>query len=66
MIPALAPVIPGALSKKRDTGVAGKSGIGSLLDADGDGSFYLTAGAVLRKETSVRPFFLKFFVKYVK
>jgi predicted transcriptional regulator len=38
MIPALTPVILGALSKKRDTGGAGISGIGALLDADGDGS----------------------------
>lgn len=38
MIPALAPVILGALTKKRDTSGAGISGIGSLLDADGDGS----------------------------
>jgi len=38
MIPALAPLILGALSKKRDTTGAGISGIGSLLDADGDGS----------------------------
>lgn len=38
MIPALAPLILGALSKKRDTGESGIGGIGSLLDADGDGS----------------------------
>jgi len=38
MIPALAPLILGALSKKRDTTGAGISGIGSLLDANGDGS----------------------------
>lgn len=38
MIPALAPLVLGALSKKRDTGGKGISGIGSLLDADGDGS----------------------------
>ena len=38
MIPALAPIILGALSRRRDTGGAGISGIGSLLDADGDGS----------------------------
>jgi hypothetical protein len=38
MIPALAPLILGALSKKRDTGNSGIGGIGSLLDADGDGS----------------------------
>jgi len=38
MIPALAPLILGALTKKRDTGNAGIGGVGSLLDADGDGS----------------------------
>lgn len=38
MIPALSPIILGALSKKRDTSSEGISGIGSLLDADGDGS----------------------------
>jgi len=38
IIPALSPIILGALSRKRDTGGAGISGIGSLLDADGDGS----------------------------
>jgi hypothetical protein len=38
MIPALSPIILGALSKKRDVGGAGLSGIGSMLDADGDGS----------------------------
>jgi hypothetical protein len=38
MIPALAPLILGALSKTRDTNDAGISGVGSLLDADGDGS----------------------------
>ena len=37
MIPALAPIILGALSKRRDTS-GGIGGIGSLLDADGDGS----------------------------
>lgn len=38
MIPALAPLILGALSRKRDAGNAGIGGIGSLLDANGDGS----------------------------
>jgi hypothetical protein len=38
MIPALAPILLGALSRKRDAGGAGISGIGSLLDANGDGS----------------------------
>ena len=38
MIPALAPLVLGALTKKRDTGGSGISGVGSLLDADGDGS----------------------------
>jgi len=37
LIPMLAPVILGALTKKRDTG-AGSGGIGALLDQDGDGS----------------------------
>ncbi len=37
IIPMLAPVILGALTKKRDTG-AGSGGIGALLDQDGDGS----------------------------
>ncbi|MEN8222725.1 MAG: DUF937 domain-containing protein [Acidobacteriota bacterium] len=37
LIPMLAPVILGALTKKRDTG-AGAGGIGALLDQDGDGS----------------------------
>lgn len=38
MIPALAPLILGALTRKRDTSSSGIGGIGSLLDADGDGS----------------------------
>ena len=38
MIPALAPLILGALTRKRDTSGGGISGVGSLLDADGDGS----------------------------
>jgi hypothetical protein len=40
MIPALAPLILGALTRKRDTsgGGGGISGVGALLDADGDGS----------------------------
>jgi len=37
MIPALAPIILGALTKKKNAG-GGIGGIGSLLDADGDGS----------------------------
>jgi hypothetical protein len=49
MIPALAPLILGALSRKRDTGNAGIGGIGSLLDADGDGSIIDdVAGYLLR------------------
>jgi len=60
MIPALAPIILGALSKKRDAGGAGISGIGSLLDADGDGSilddvagFLLGGGANKPKSKNV-------------
>lgn len=48
MIPALAPIILGALSKKKSTS-GGIGGIGSLLDADGDGSILDdVAGFVLR------------------
>jgi hypothetical protein len=49
MIPALAPLLLGALSKKRDTGGAGISGIGSLLDADGDGSILDDVAGFLMK-----------------
>jgi len=38
MIPALSPVILGVLSKNGYTGGAGLSGVGSMLDADGEGS----------------------------
>jgi len=48
MIPALAPIILGALSKKKNTS-GGIGGIGSLLDANGDGSILDdVAGFVLR------------------
>lgn len=49
MIPALAPLILGALSKKRDAGGAGISGVGSLLDADGDGSIIDDVAGFLMK-----------------
>jgi len=52
MIPALAPLLLGALSKKRDTGGAGISGIGSLLDADGDGSILDDVAGYLMKDGS--------------
>ena len=38
LITMLAPVILGALTKKRDTEGVGSSGIGALLDQDGDGN----------------------------
>ncbi|MBN1153555.1 DUF937 domain-containing protein [candidate division KSB1 bacterium] len=38
LIPMLAPLILGSLTKKRDTAGAGSSGIASILDQDGDGS----------------------------
>jgi len=38
LIPMLAPVILGFLTKQRDEGGLGSSGISSLLDQDGDGS----------------------------
>lgn len=37
LIPMLAPLILGALSRKRDQGGAGPGGIASLIDRDGDG-----------------------------
>ena len=38
LIPMLAPIILGALTRKRDKGGAGSSGIASLIDQDGDGN----------------------------
>ena len=38
IIPMLAPIILGFLTKTRDRGGAGSSGIASMLDRDGDGS----------------------------
>jgi len=49
MIPTLAPLLLGALSRKRDTGGAGIKGIGSLLDADGDGSILDDVAGYLMK-----------------
>ncbi|MCJ7682005.1 MAG: DUF937 domain-containing protein [Candidatus Aminicenantes bacterium] len=37
LIPMLAPIILGALTRKRDKGGAGNDGIASLIDRDGDG-----------------------------
>ena len=57
MIPALAPLVLGALSRKRDSGGQGISGVGALLDADGDGSilddvagFLLKGGGTTQKK----------------
>ncbi|RMF68150.1 MAG: DUF937 domain-containing protein [Calditrichaeota bacterium] len=38
IIPMLAPVVLGALTRKRDSGGAGVSGIAALIDQDGDGN----------------------------
>ncbi|HOO99834.1 MAG TPA: DUF937 domain-containing protein [Bacteroidales bacterium] len=64
MIPALSPLILGALTKKRDAGNAGISGVGSLLDADGDGSiiddvagFLLKGGASGQKTSAGKGMF---------
>lgn len=52
MIPMLAPVILGFLTKKRDTQGAGSSGIAALLDQNGDGSILDDiAGFVLNQAT---------------
>ena len=55
MIPALAPLILGALSRKRDTSGSGISGIGSLLDADGDGSIIDDVAGFLLKGGAGQP-----------
>lgn len=56
MIPALAPLVLGALTKKRDTGGKGISGVGALLDADGDGSILDdVAGFLLKGGSSSQP-----------
>lgn len=47
LIPMLAPVVLGALTKKRDAEGAGSSGIASLLDQDGDGSILDDIGGFL-------------------
>jgi hypothetical protein len=54
MIPALSPVLLGALSKKRDTGGKGISGIGAMLDADGDGSIIDDVAGYLLKSGSTK------------
>lgn len=56
MIPALAPLVLGALTKKRDTSGKGISGVGALLDADGDGSILDdVAGFLLKGGSSSQP-----------
>jgi hypothetical protein len=53
MIPALSPLILGYLTRKRDNGGKGISGVGALLDADGDGSILDdVAGFLLKSGTS--------------
>ncbi|MFC2085407.1 DUF937 domain-containing protein, partial [Bacteroidota bacterium] len=47
IIPMVAPLVLGALTKKRDTDGAGSSGIGALLDQDGDGSVLDDVGGFL-------------------
>ena len=47
LIPMLAPVILGFLTKQRDQGGLGSSGISSLLDQDGDGSILDDVGGFL-------------------
>lgn len=54
MIPALAPLLLGALSRKRDTSGAGIKGIGSLLDSDGDGRILDDVAGYLMKGGSAQ------------
>ena len=52
MIPALAPIVLGALSKKKAMAPGGTGGIGSLLDADGDGSIIDDVAGYILKGTA--------------
>lgn len=47
IIPMVAPIVLGALLKKRDADGVGSKGIASLLDADGDGSILDDIGGFL-------------------
>ncbi len=49
LIPALSPLILGALSRQRDTGGKGISAIGALLDASGDGKILENVAGFLLK-----------------
>ena len=49
IIPMLAPIILGALTRKRDRGGAGSGGIASLIDQDGDGSILNDVAGFLMK-----------------
>jgi hypothetical protein len=49
LIPMLAPIVLGALTKKRDQGGLGSTGIASLLDQDGDGSILDDVAGFLMK-----------------
>lgn len=49
LIPMLAPVVLGALTKKRDTEGAGSKGIASLLDKDGDTNILNNVAGLLLK-----------------
>jgi len=51
LIPMLAPLLLGSLTKKRDAGGAGSSGIAALLDQDGDGSILDDVAGFLMKGT---------------
>ncbi len=48
IIPMLAPVVLGALTRKRDNEGAGESGIASIIDQDGDGQILDDVGGFLR------------------
>ena len=55
LIPMLAPIILGSLTKKRDADGAGSSGIAKLLDQDGDGNILNdVAGFLMKGKSSSR------------
>jgi len=52
IIPMIAPIVLGALTRKRDSGGLGSTGIASLLDANGDGSILDDVAGFLLKSKS--------------
>ena len=54
IIPMLAPILLGFLTKRRDQGGAGSSGIAAILDCDGDGSILDDVAGMFLQGSSAR------------